>query len=479
MRLKKQISSILAGFLCLMLVMGTTYVAKASEPILMKATEEVDIRLGENQAIVTGYAEEFVKFDVDIYNEGSASLTKVSVEPVAATDTGEFPFDISEMNKRIEIQDGLKGRDEEASRELRKKNVELEYMVRSDVKDGYVTVPFNIYYTLNGENYVQRKDIFFKMVGIPEPEPEPEPTPEPAPEPKEDPVKPIPRVIVTGYTTEPSKVQAGENFTLNLNVKNTSKTLAVSNLLFELTAPQAGGENKATIASEAFLPTSGSNSIYVDYIAPGGSTVLSIELNTKSDLEQKPYVIQLSMKYEDKDAKEYSSSADVSIPVSQQARFDVSTPEVSPESLSVGEEGNVSFNIHNTGKRRLFNAKVFIEDARMEKVESFIGNVDPGQTVQVDFSVIAIAQAKEGQKVKGKIIFEDESGKQEVKEFEFDLPVYEAIEEVPMPPREEEVENKSIVKPILFGFIAILILAIIILIIKKVKGKKNATTGLN
>ena len=48
------------------------------------------------------------------------------------------------------------------------------------------------------------------------------------------------------------------------------------------------------------------------------------ELNAKSDLLQKPYSMELSMKYEDPNATQVEGSSSISIPVKQDARFEIS-----------------------------------------------------------------------------------------------------------------------------------------------------------
>ena len=128
----------------------------------------------------------------------------------------------------------------------------------------------------------------------------------------------VPRVIVTGFTTDPAEVRAGSNFKLTIHLKNTSR-MKVSNMLFDLSAPTEGSDEQTT--SPAFLPSSGASSIYLDSIAPNGTADISIELNAKSDLLQKPYNMELSMKYEDPNATQVEGSSSISIPVKQDARF--------------------------------------------------------------------------------------------------------------------------------------------------------------
>lgn len=104
----------------------------------------------------------------------------------------------------------------------------------------------------------------------------------------------VPRVIVTGFDTNPAEVHAGSDFTLTIHLKNTSKKTKVQNMLFELEAPTEGTDEQTS--APAFLPTSGSNSIYLDGIKADGTADISITLNAKADLLQKPYSINLSMK---------------------------------------------------------------------------------------------------------------------------------------------------------------------------------------
>ena len=68
----------------------------------------------------------------------------------------------------------------------------------------------------------------------------------------------VPRVIVTGFTTDPAEVRAGSNFKLTIHLKNTSR-MKVSNMLFDLSAPTEGSDEQTT--SPAFLPSSGASSI--------------------------------------------------------------------------------------------------------------------------------------------------------------------------------------------------------------------------
>lgn len=88
----------------------------------------------------------------------------------------------------------------------------------------------------------------------------------------------VPRVIVTGFDTNPAEVHAGSDFTLTIHLKNTSKKTKVQNMLFELEAPTEGTDEQTS--APAFLPTS-VRSIYLDGIKADGTADISITLMRK------------------------------------------------------------------------------------------------------------------------------------------------------------------------------------------------------
>ena len=90
-----------------------------------------------------------------------------------------------------------------------------------------------------------------------------------------------------------------------------------------------------------FLPTSGSSSVYTDSIGPGNEFDINIEMTAKTDLTQKPYVITVKMKYDAGKDIDLTDEAKVSVPVLQEAKYDTSTIEAMPASISVGNQSNV------------------------------------------------------------------------------------------------------------------------------------------
>ena len=240
----------------------------------------------------------------------------------------------------------------------------------------------------------------------------------------------VPRVIVTGFDTNPAEVHAGSDFTLTIHLKNTSKKTKVQNMLFELQAPTEGSDEQTS--APAFLPTSGSNSIYLDGIKADGTADISITLNAKANLLQKPYSINLSMKYEGSQATQIESSSSISIPVKQDARFEFSEFEISPQTIEVGGEANVMCSLYNLGRIKLYNAKARFEGNGIKKQEIFIGNVDAGATGSIDAMLKGEKVTNGNSKITMTLSYEDESGNISETTKDFELEVTEAVDDSDM-----------------------------------------------
>lgn len=282
----------------------------------------------------------------------------------------------------------------------------------------------------------------------------------------------VPRVIVTGFTTDPAEVRAGSNFTLTIHLKNTSKSTRVSNMLFDLSAPTEGSDEQT--AAPAFLPASGSSSIYLEGIAANGTADISIQLNAKADLLQKPYSIDMSMKYEDSSATQIEATSSISIPVKQDARFEFSEFEISPESIAVGEEANVMCNLYNLGKIKLYNVKATFEGSCIDKEEVFVGNVESGASASIDAMVEGKKATKGPAKITMTLSYEDEAGEVKTMTKDFQLEVTEASES-DLAAMDMEAEDKGGIPviPILILVAALAVIAAAVIIIRKKKKKQT------
>lgn len=281
----------------------------------------------------------------------------------------------------------------------------------------------------------------------------------------------VPRVIVTGFDTDPGTVKAGSNFKLVIHLKNTSKKTAVTNMLFDLQAPASGTDEAAE--APAFLPVSGSSSIYLDKISANGTKDISIDLNSRADLIQKPYSITMTMKYEDGNATQFEGESSLAIPVTQEARFEFSEIQVMPDTVAVYEEANITCNLYNLGRVKMYNVKAKFEGDAIEGEEQFIGNLESGATGTIDGIVTAVAESYDESNCKLVLTYEDDSGKEYSVEQPFTMTVTAEMEPADMEMMTDIPEETGSPVGLIIAIIVVVVVAAAIVTVLLLKRRKK------
>ena len=375
------------------------------------STTNSNIMIGGNWVTPTANAGQYVNVVLPVVNMGRTWVDHVVVTPQISQDAATWPFEIETSNYSQTIE-GLPGTDDGGSDMDRRRELTWTLKTRKDAPSGYVPINFNVSYE-DENNTLTNVTLtsYVKVVGT---------TGVSA-----DGKASTPRVIVTGFSTDPETVHAGETFTLTLHMQNTSQATSVKNMVFDIQA--ASESTDTTYVAAAFLPTAGSSTIFVDQIAPGATKDISMEMEARADLAQKPYVVNVKMNYEDENVNAYENTASVSIPVRQEARIDTSSIDVVPSSIEVGSECNVMFSLYNIGKTQLYNTTVrFVADS-VTGGETYLGNVAPGATANVDTYLTGAAATMDDGTVKIEITFEDEAGEATTVEKEMSLFVTEPV----------------------------------------------------
>lgn len=411
---------------------------------------------------------------LSLVNLGKVDVTDVVVTPTVSNDKTKWPFDINQAYDAQVIQI-IQAASDTADAYNKRMDIGWLFQVRSDVLTGCYPLPFHVTYYENGTLVETDITTYINVKGA-------NPDKQLIKDPDDDADKKAanPRIIVTGYRTDPEEVFAGSTFNLTVSVKNTSRETAVENVLFNMEATVEGKDADATYA--AFLPTSGSSSVYKDRIAPGETYDMSIEMEAKSDLSQKPYVLTVNMKYDTDDQVNLTDVAHVSVPIKQEAKLDTGTAEIMPESIAVGEQSNVMFSIFNTGKTTLFNVKVNYESDTVDSGVTYLGNIAPGNTGNVDSMLTGIAPDMGEGIVKAVITYEDEAGNETRYEKDLNLLVYEMsfddgmMDPMPEQPIEDETGQNRIPLMTIIGIVVAVVVVIVIIVViisKKRKAKKQ------
>lgn len=475
-----------------MILPGLAVKAEAAEKPAEKPKVKVSL-VGDNQTFEAG---ETKTLTVQITNNSGQELENVEVAPdMSKKKAGDWPFekDWKQYSKKI---DGVVANGES-------KSVTFDFTRREGAKRNNYTIPFSVY-VQGSDDAIVTDSIFVyaKNETV-----TPDPTPGDNSQNQGDAGNgsatgsgsdgadmnvaaddgavaysggggsssdsgSVPRVIVTGFDTNPAEVHAGSDFTLTIHLKNTSKKTKVQNMLFELEAPTEGTDEQTS--APAFLPTSGSNSIYLDGIKADGTADISITLNAKANLLQKPYSINLSMKYEGSQATQIESSSSISIPVKQDARFEFSEFEISPQTIEVGGETNVMCSLYNLGRIKLYNAKARFEGNGIKKQEIFIGNVEAGATGSIDAMLQGEKVTNGNSKITMTLSYEDESGNISETTKDFELEVTEAVDDSDMYMNTDgDAEAGSSGFPVVPVVVVIVIIAGVVAAVVFVKKKKK------
>lgn len=469
----------------------------------------IRISVGNGQATPQYQAGQKVdKLTVTVKNSGVSSAQNVVITPVINA-AEEWPFEIDSMNYEQELKDIQAGKSTEA--------IWSDLKVREDVETKSYKLVFRISYDDGKKEYECEKSVYVKTAGTKGNEPEepgyppyppiiinPPSVEQPGDQPSDgqpeepdqgdmgeggvyngdisavgggggsDERKGVPRVIVTGFNTEPGAVNAGSNFRLIVHVKNTSTTTAVSNMLFDFQAPSAGTE--AAAEAPAFLPSSGASSIYLDQIPAGETRDVAIDLNARADLVQKPYSINMSMLYEDSNASQYEGSSSLAIPIYQAARFEFSEIELSPASIEVGQEANLMCSLYNTGRVKLYNVKVKFMGDGISAKEVFVGNLDSGATGTIDGMLTGESEIMPGTKCKMVVTYEDESGNPSSREEEFEIQVTAPMEmdmgDMEMMGEMPEEAKGFPVIPVVIAAAVILVIVLAVVLTRRRKKKR-------
>jgi len=376
--------------------------------------------VGSNWVTPVANYGEAVIITLPIVNMGKSDMRDVVVTPVISTKTEEFPFEIDLTGYSLKF-DRLMGENSSMNITDRTKDLFWTFRTRTDVKNGYYKIDYQIQFTNDAcEQEEVTISTYVLAVGKPG-------SGDINGTDEENKKVSTPRLIVTGFETDPEEVYAGNTFTLTLHILNTSRKTSVMNVEIDLVAAVEGKEQDTTYY--AFLPVYGSSTVFVDSLAPGGMTDISIEMAARADLAQKPYVLEVKMKYEDSDANPFEGAANVSIPVKQEMKFETSTPEIMPSSIDVGSESNVMFSIYNTGKTKLYNIQVKFQADSITGGDAFVGNLESGATGNVDVMLTGAQETVDEGKVDVIISYEDETSKVYTRKEEIELFVTQPIME--------------------------------------------------
>ena len=362
--------------------------------------------LGEGQSTPYGTYPNVMNFAVNMRNSSKFKAYDVTVSMVLDADSTKFPFNIN---------DGNYDRHYDLIEEGQTVEVPYSMAIREDSYSGFYPIQFKISYrdSQEGDLQTQEATMYVQIVS----------------KSKEDPQgdfnandRTRARIIVDSYETVPEEIYAGQEFELILHMKNASSNVPASNILFTL-------ESEKVSESAVFTTEDGANSVVVNSLGAGETAEVRMKFSSKGGADPRSYSITIKEKYDSPEFKNAEETVTVDIPVKQEARLSTSTIDIMPESISVGAETNVMFGINNTGKVQLYNVTVRFEGDSIKTEETYVGNIKPGETGNVDTMLTGVAATMDEGIIPIVISYEDENGNVSTEMKEMTLFVSESMPE--------------------------------------------------
>lgn len=237
-----------------------------------------------------------------------------------------------------------------------------------------------------------------------------------------------PRVMLTSYKIEGDSVSPEEEKTLEIVIRNYSKTKAISNIKLSLT--EDSGDIKAK----------GTGSKYLNRINADSSYTWSVPLVVSKTASTGEHKLMLNVEYEDKYYSSYSASDVISINVKQPVKLDYDAVML-PVKVTQGNTETVSPVLMNTGKSLIRNCKItYAVDGLESGSALFIGEIPAGESASGSAN-LRVSTEKLGN-VSGTvtIAYEDEFGES----YSMNADVSTIIEEkIEIPEKTEKVEEKK------------------------------------
>ena len=287
----------------------------------------------------------------------------------------------------------------------------------------------------------------------------------------EDIASPTPIVILSKYNYGGSSVAAGSGTNLSFSFTNTSKKLAIENVMVTVT----GGSD--------LMLNGSTNTFYFDSVAAGGSKSVTVPMKAAQLISASAQDVQIAVTYEyvDQNArKSGSATLSLSVPLYQPDRFELSEPKTSYTGY-VGEETSLTIDYVNKGKSAISNVEATISgDIDSPTPYQRVGTIDGGKNGTIAFAVTP--QLEGENQVKIVITYEDSNGNTKERVFEA------TVEAMAYEPADSGMDDPGMIDPepastfpwkyVIIAVVAALIVLLIVLRIRKKKAKQKAEQAL-
>ena len=421
-----------------------------------EAVKDVDFTIGEGQSTPRGKYPDVLNFSLNMANTGKLTAFDVTAHMVMDKDSTVFPFEINDANYDRhfdKIESGGMA------------NLDYSFAIQKNTYTGYYPIKLEITYRESTEGELKKAEEQF-FVHIDNKDKDETTTSAKEFNPND---RTKARIVVDSYRTEPKDVFAGETFDLFITMKNASASVPASNILFTL-------ESEKVSDSAVFSMEEGSSSHAVNSLPANQTTELKLKMTARAGVDQRSYSITINEQYDSPEFKNATDKVTVDIPVKQMARMNVGSFDINPDTINVGDDSNVTFQINNTGKVILYNLMAKFSADSIKENEAYVGNIKPGESGNVDVNLTGKEVTTDDGKINLTISYEDENGNIKEETRDFILNVIQSTEEETDITGPDITDNKGKhfnMVPFIIAGATVAAVVILIIVVKRLKHKKE------
>ncbi len=421
-----------------------------------EAVKDVDFTIGEGQSTPRGKYLDVLNFSLNMANTGKLTAFDVTAHMVMDKDSTVFPFEINDANYDRHFDKVESGG---------MVNLDYSFAIQKNTYTGYYPIKLEITYRESTEGELKKAEEQF-FVHIDNKDKDETTTSAKEFNPND---RTKARIVVDSYRTEPKDVFAGETFDLFITMKNASASVPASNILFTL-------ESEKVSDSAVFSMEEGSSSHAVNSLPANQTTELKLKMTARAGVDQRSYSITINEQYDSPEFKNATDKVTVDIPVKQMARMNVGSFDINPDTINVGDDSNVTFQINNTGKVILYNLMAKFSADSIKENEAYVGNIKPGESGNVDVNLTGKEVTTDDGKINLTISYEDENGNIKEETRDFILNVIQSTEEETDIAGPDITDNKGKhfnMVPFIIAGATVAAVVILIIVVKRLKHKKE------
>ncbi|MEG1779089.1 MAG: hypothetical protein RR263_03225, partial [Oscillospiraceae bacterium] len=211
-----------------------------------------------------------------------------------------------------------------------------------------------------------------------------------------------PYVIVSNYTIDNDKIEAGSPFGITLDIRNTHPRISIDNILMTVTT------------GDGLQLTNSSNTFYISKLKSDVPITKTMNFTVLPNAEVKSHPINIEFAYEyiANDQRSTGQTREtITIPVTQRDRFSAFASTTPPE-IFPNEVGDLTISYVNKGRSQVFNltAEIKCEGISNGSQQQNLGNIAAGAGGDVSFELTPTADGP----ISGEVLFTYENASTDI-----------------------------------------------------------------